>query len=223
MKFAVLFSGGKDSCLALHKAKLKGYDIKYLLCVLPEHSDSWMFHKPDLKLLRKQAKELDIPLITQKSKGKKDKELEDLKKLINKIKNKVDGIIVGGIASNYQAKRFKKITEDLGLKFIAPLWNYSAEQLWKELLNNGFKAIITKISCEGIPKEYLGKIIDNKKFEELKKLSEKYKFDLIGEGGDFETAVLYMPDFKNKKQIKIDFDVKTEGNYRHFIIIKEIT
>jgi len=109
MKFAVLFSGGKDSCLALHKAKLKGYDIKYLLCVLPEHSDSWMFHKPDLKLLRKQAKELDIPLITQKSKGKKDKELEDLKKLINKIKNKVDGIIVGGIASNYQAKRFLKL------------------------------------------------------------------------------------------------------------------
>ena len=39
IKAAVLFSGGKDSCLALHKALEKGLDVKYLLCVLPETED----------------------------------------------------------------------------------------------------------------------------------------------------------------------------------------
>ena len=52
-KAAVLFSGGKDSCLALHKAKLAGWEIKFLLNVFPKTKDSFMFHKPDLKLLKK--------------------------------------------------------------------------------------------------------------------------------------------------------------------------
>jgi len=220
LKLAILFSGGKDSCLALHKALEKGHEIVCLLSILPETTDSFMFHKPDLRLLKQQTKELDIPLIIQKSKGEEDKELEDLKKLIKKVRKKIDGICVGGIASSYQGNRVKKICSELGLKFYAPLWDYSAEQLWKELLDNKFKVIMTKIACEGISKEFLGKIIDWESFEKLKKLSEKFKFDLTGEGGDFETAVLFMPEFK--KEIKISFDVKSEGSYRHFLSIKKI-
>ena len=63
---AVLFSGGKDSCLALHKARQEGYDIRYLLNILPMNKDSFMFHKPDLKLLEKQAEMLGIKIIIQK-------------------------------------------------------------------------------------------------------------------------------------------------------------
>lgn len=214
-KYAVLLSGGKDSCLALHKAKHEGHEIKYLLSVIPENFDSFMFHKPYLNLLEKQAERLGIELIIIKSKGEKDKELEDLKLLINKIRNKVNGIIVGGIASNYQGKRIKKICDEFGLKFYAPLWDYDGERIWDELLKNKFKVILTKISCEGIPKDFLGRIIDDKMFLELKKLAEKYKFRIDFEGGEAETAVLYMPEFK--KEIKINFNIKSEGGYRHFL------
>ncbi|HUS50136.1 MAG TPA: diphthine--ammonia ligase [Candidatus Paceibacterota bacterium] len=220
MKFAILFSGGKDSCLALHKAREEEHEIIYLLNVFPETTDSFMFHKPDLKLLKQQAKEIGIPLIIQKSKGEKEQELDDLKKLIKKVKNKVDGICVGGIASSYQGNRIKKICSELGLKFYAPLWNYSPEDIWKELLDNKFKVVITKIAGEGISKEFLGKIIDRKNFEELKKLSERFKFRLDFEGGEAETAVLFMPGMK--KEIKISFDVKSEGSYRHFLNITKI-
>ena len=81
---AVLFSGGKDSCLALHLAK-QNYNVRYLLTVLPKNPDSFMFHKPNLKLLRKQAEMLGIKLIVKRSKGEKEKELEDLKTLIEKL------------------------------------------------------------------------------------------------------------------------------------------
>ncbi|MDP3027151.1 MAG: diphthine--ammonia ligase [Nanoarchaeota archaeon] len=222
MKFAVLFSGGKDSCLALHKAIKEGYEIKYLLAVIPDNFDSFMFHKPYLELLKKQAEmlELEKRLIIQKSAGEEEEELKDLKELIGKVKDKVDGVIVGGIASNYQGSRIKKICDELELEFYAPLWNYAGENIWKELLKNNFKVVLTKISCEGIPKEFLGKIIDDKLFLKLKKSSEKYKFRIDFEGGEAETAVLFMPEFS--RGIKIDYDIKSEGEYRHFLEIRKV-
>jgi len=214
-KCAILFSGGKDSCLALHKAKQRGYEIKYLLSIIPKNFDSFMFHKPYLNLLKKQAEMLDINLIIQESKGIEEKELGDLNNLIKKVKGEVDTIITGGIASNYQGKRIKNICDKLGLGFYAPLWDYPGEKVWKELFNEGFKMILTKISCEGLNNEWVGVKIDKERFEELKKLAEKYKFRIDFEGGEAESAVLDMPEFK--KQIKIEFKIKDEGEYRCFI------
>ncbi|MBM3234596.1 diphthine--ammonia ligase [Candidatus Pacearchaeota archaeon] len=216
MKTGILFSGGKDSCLALHKYKKD--KVNCLLSIIPEHEDSFMFHSPNTNLLKKQAEMLNLPLILQKTKGEKEKELEDLKKLIEK--SGVDEIVIGGIKSSYQASRIQKICLELGVKVHAPLWNHSAERLWRELLKNNFKVIITKIASEGIPPSFLGKIIDREKLEKLRKLSEKYKFRLDFEGGDAETSVLFMPEFK--KEIKIEFDVKSEGGFRHFLRLNKI-
>lgn len=217
---AVLFTGGKDSCLALQLAKQQGYKICYLLSVLPENFDSFMFHKPDLRFLKKQAEMLNLPLIVEKSKGKKDKELRDLKKLIEKVKDKINIIVVGGIESSYQRNRIKKVCEDLGLKFYAPLWGCGCEEIWRKLFKEKFKVILTKISCEGIHRDFLGKVIDKDMFKKLKKLSEKNKFRLDFEGGEAESAVLFMPEFK--KNIKIKYSIEDEGEYRHFLKIKEV-
>ena len=219
-KLAVLYSGGKDSSLALHKVLKKNYEVKYLLNMDVENRDSFMFHKPDRKLIEKQAEELGIKLITEKSEGEKDKELEDLEKLIKRVKDEVEGIVVGGVASNYQGKRIEKICKKFKLKFISPLWDYKGEDIWKELIKHKFKVILTKISCEGLGKEWLGRIINKKNFKELKNLSEKYKFRLDFEGGEAESAVLFMPGFQ--KEIKIQGDVNSEGKYRHFLNIKKI-
>lgn len=220
MKLGVLFSGGKDSCLAMHIAKQQGHEIKYLLSIIPEDFDSFMFHKPYIKLLEKQAEMLGIDLLLIKSKEKKEKELMDLKELILSVNEEIDGIIVGGIASNYQGKRIEKICNELNIKLIAPLWDYSPEKVWESLFSNDFKVILTKIACEGIPKEFLGNVINKDSYLELKKLSNKYKFRLDFEGGEAESAVLHMPGFK--KEIKILFETLSEGNYRHFLDIKKV-
>jgi diphthine-ammonia ligase len=218
-KAAVLFSGGKDSCLALHLAS-KEYEIKYLLSVIPETKNSFMFHTPYLDLLEKQAENLGIELIVIGSKGEEEKELEDLEKLIESVKDKVKVIIAGGIASNYQGKRIKKIADDFGIELILPLWNFSSEEIWKNLFDKGFKVIITKISCEGLPKELLGVVVDKEKFNELKKLSEKYKFRIDFEGGEAETSVLFMPGFK--KDIKIKYKIIEEDNYNFILDITKV-
>lgn len=216
---AVLFSGGKDSCLALFKAKKQGFKIKYLLTILPSSYDSYMFHKPSLKLLKVQAKVLALPLIVQKSKSIKEKELDDLEKLLRKVKGKVDHIVSGGVASKYQYERLKALTKKLGFALFCPLWQMKAEDVWQECLKNNFKIILTKVCCEGLDKEWLGKIINKEKFEKLKSLSKKYGFSLEFEGGDAETSVLFMPLFS--KEIEIKSKLKSEIPYRHFLIIEE--
>ncbi len=219
---AVLFTGGKDSCLALLKAK-KQYKIKYLLTILPSGYDSYMFHKPSLSLIKAQAKSLEIPLIVQKSITQKEKEVQDLEKLLKKlkqVKEKVDCIITGGVASIYQKKRIEKAAKKFKLKVINPLWEMNGEKLWKEALKNRFKVILIKICCEGLDKEILGKEIDNKMLNKLLNYSKKYGFELTAEGGDFETTVLDMPLFK--KEIELVTNIKSQGPYRHFLIIKKV-
>ena len=220
MKVGVLFSGGKDSCLALHKAIEEGHEIVCLLNVFTKNRDSFMFHKPDLRLLNRQAEMLGIKLIIEESAGEKEKELYDLERLISRVKNDVEGIVAGGIESKYQGNRVKKICDKLGLKLITPVLGYDSTRLWHELLDSGFKVIMTKISCEGLDSGWIGRVIDKKAFSELKKLSEKYKFRLDFEGGEAETAVTWMPEFK--KEIKLVFEVESEDRYRHFLKIKSV-
>ncbi|MAH51364.1 TIGR00289 family protein [Candidatus Pacearchaeota archaeon] len=214
MKVAVLFSGGKDSCLALHLAK-KEHEIVCLLNIVPKNFDSFMFHKPNFDLLKRQARELGVKLVMGETLGEEGRELDDLALLIGKVKDDVDGIVVGGIASSYQGKRIKKICDEYGLEFVAPLWDFSSEKVWEELLKNKFEVVMTKIACDGLGRGWLGKVIDKKNLGELKKLSEGHGFRMDFEGGAAETAVLFMPGFK--KKIGIEFDVKSEGEYRHWM------
>lgn len=220
MKAVVLFSGGKDSCLALHKAIQEGYEIERILAVIPKGKDAWMFHTPNIDLIKKQAKELGFKFDMVSAEIGEKKELESLTKLLNKIKGKADVLVIGGIASSYQGKRIKAVADKIDLKVYAPLWDYTPEKLWNELLDNKFEVVLIKIACEGIPKDFLGKIITEKELNELKTLSEKYKFRLDFEGGEAETAVLFMPEFKN--HIKISYVIENKGSYRYFLNIKVV-
>ena len=215
MKLAVLFSGGKDSCLALHKVLKEGHDVRYLLNVFSKNADSFMFHRQDRDLLYTQVGRLGIDMISVESEGVEEKELEDLKRLIEGVGNDVEGIVVGGIASSYQGKRVKKICDDLGLEFVAPLWDYEPKKLWAELLSEGFEVAIIKIACDGIGDRWIGRVIDEEALSELEKLSERYEFRLDFEGGEAETCVLNMPEYSSR--INIDFEIEGDGSCRYLM------
>ena len=74
-----------------------------------------MFHKPNPNIIKLSSKASDIPLITKKTEGVKEKELEDLKGALADIP--IDGIISGALASDYQRKRLelKKQREKIGI------------------------------------------------------------------------------------------------------------
>src|SRR3989344_685418 len=124
MKLGVLFSGGKDSTFAAYLAKRNGYEISCLISIVSENKESYMFHTPSISKTEKQAKAMGIPIIIQKTKGEKEKELDDLKNAIKKAvrKFKIEGIATGAVESVYQTSRIQKICNELDLECFNPLW-----------------------------------------------------------------------------------------------------
>jgi predicted ATP pyrophosphatase (TIGR00289 family) len=207
MKVAVLFSGGKDSTFTVYYCKKRGFDIRWLVSMVPENPESYMFHYPNAGLATALAKSMGIPIISQKTKGEKETELKDMRKAISRIRQDVDAVVAGGLASKYQADRIGKVCAELGLKFIAPLWNLEPAKYWKMLLQAGFEVMIVSVSAEGLGKEWLGRIIDKQAERELKALSKKFSFHLGFEGGEAETFVLDAPMYEKKLVI---IDAETE-------------
>jgi diphthine-ammonia ligase len=204
MKLGILFSGGKDSCYAAYLAKKQGNELACLISIFSENEDSYMFHTPSIKQVKKQAKTMNIPLIIEKTKGKKEIELVDLEKSIKAAikKYQINGIVTGALHSIYQASRIQKICDKLNVKCINPIWHKNEFEYLHELIKNKFKIIITGVAAYPLTKEWLGKKIDVKFIEKVKILNEKYKIHPAGEGGEFETFVLDCPLFE--KPLKIN-------------------
>lgn len=200
MELAALFSGGKDSCFSVFEVLRKGHNVKYLVTIFPGNPESYMFHYPNIRLTVLQARALGIKHITRESSGEKEEELKDLELALKPLKG-LDGLVAGGIASKYQADRIGKICKGLGLKFLTPLWHMEPDRYWGMLLKSGFQVMITGVSCQGLGKEWLGRIMDSRALRELKSLSKRFRFDLSGEGGEFETLVLDCPLFRKRLKI----------------------
>jgi len=214
MKVAVLFSGGKDSVRAVHFCLNKGYDVKYLVTMISKREDSYMFHTPNIHLTELSAEAIGIPLITKETSGIKEKEVKDLKNILKVLE--IDTVACGGIFSSYQKSRFERVCRELNLKLLAPFWHTDPEQFLKDTINLGFDVRIVGVYAEGFDEGWLGKKLDYKMLEELKKLHEKYKISPVFDGGEAETIVLDGPIFKKRIEI-IDsekvWDRKTQSGY----------
>lgn len=219
MKIVSLFSGGKDSMMALYQA-LKFHDVKILLSFIPD-KESYMFHYPNIELVKFSAEALGIPIIIEKSRTGKEVEIEDLKLALKKLKDKgIEGVVTGAVSSNYQYVKIKKICDDLNLYLYAPYWQKSHEDLIKEALDLNFKIIFVGVYADGFNENWLGRILDKNALKELKILSSKFKINIGGEGGEYETFVLDCPLFK--KEIIIEEAEKIWDKTRGEFIIKRI-
>jgi len=199
MKAAVLFSGGKDSTYAFYKER-SNYEVVCLISLFPKTSESYMFHYPNIKLVKYQAEALQLPILIQKTEAKKEEELKDLEIILKKAikKYKIQALISGALASNYQKSRIEDLCRRLNLKSISPLWHINPEKYLKELIKNRFEVIITGVSADGLDESFLGRKIDDKLIEDLKKIN----IHLGGEGGEYDTFVLDCPLFKKRLNVK---------------------
>ena len=175
MKVAGLFSGGKDSVYSAYAAKNMGHELVCLITIVSENKESYMFHTPSIEKTKKQAEVMELPLIYERTKGEKEIELEDLEEGIKKAVERynVEGIVTGAIKSIYQASRIQKICDRLKLKFINPLWGKSEFYYLRELIENGFRVILTGVFAYPFDKSWLGREINKKFIEDIKPLYEK--------------------------------------------------
>jgi ABC transporter with metal-binding/Fe-S-binding domain ATP-binding protein len=220
MRLGVLFSGGKDSTLALHKAAEKE-EIACLITLVSENKESFMFHTPNIDITALQAEAMGLPLIKKATAGKPEEELKDLEAAIAQaIKDfNIEGVVTGAVESAYQSKRIQSICDRLKVLCVSPLWKKNQKALLEELVAKGFKVIISGVFAYPLDKSWLGKEIDNELIERLSLLANEFGLSAAGEGGEIETTVLDAPLFKKKIEI-LESTVEAKGNSGVFIIKK---
>ncbi len=212
MRLGVLFSGGKDSTLALLLAAEKE-EVVCLITILSKNKESYMFHTPNIDITALQAEALGLPQITKTTEGEKEKELSDLEDAIAEAARKfqIEGIVTGAVESVYQAERVQRICNRLGLWCFNPLWKHDQKALLEELLKKQFKVIISGVFAYPLDEKWLGKQIDTQLIERLVDLQQKYGLSPSGEGGEIETTVLDAPLFKKKIDV-LDYSTEAKGN-----------
>ena len=193
MKLATLFSGGKDSIYSIFLAKKQGHDIKCLLSVFPKSDESHLLHYPNLQWTHLQSQSMQIPQLTIKSElDESDNEINLLEKILIQAidEYQIEGLVHGGIQSQFQKEKFENLCNKLNLKSIAPLWARNPLEYMNELISSNFVFIITSVSSGGLDDSWLGKIITKDDIDTLYVLSQKFGFNLNFEGGEAETFVV---------------------------------
>ncbi|XP_062433834.1 diphthine--ammonia ligase isoform X2 [Rhea pennata] len=210
--------GGKDSCYNMMQCVAAGHQIVALANLRPAENtgqidelDSYMYQTVGHHAVDLYADAMDLPLYRCFIKGTSvntgrmyttcaEDEVEDLYRLLKLVKDKerVEGVSVGAILSDYQRIRVEDVCRRLNLQSLAFLWRRNQEILLKEMISSNIQAIIIKVAALGLdPEKHLGKTLDQME-PFLLELSEKYGVHVCGEGGEYETFTLDCPLFKKK-------------------------
>ena len=205
MDVAILFSGGKDSTMAVYAALNNGENVRYLLSMKSRNDESYMFHVPNIHITDLLAEAMDIPIMTAVTDGVKEEELKDLKSAFENLKSLgVEAIYTGALYSTYQKSRIERLGREVGLEIISPYWHVDELEYMRQIVSLGFEIIISGVAAWGLDESWIGRTIDGDVIDELVKLNEKYQVDIAFEGGEAETLAVDGPIFKKRLKILRD-------------------
>lgn len=220
MNLASLFSGGKDSTFAIHKAQNQGHTVTCLLSLFPNSDESHLLHHPNIKWTKLQSQSMGIPqLVATCDSDDTDQEICILEDLIQNAKQQFDisGLVHGGIKSRFQKKKFEDICSKLNLTAVSPLWDMPPLEYMTKLVQR-FDFMITSVSSDGLDDSWLGRILTAEDIQILSRLSAKFGFNLNFEGGEAETFVIDCPLFTRSIKIK-QFQKNWDGYRGRFEIV----
>ena len=201
-KGVCLYSGGKDSGLALSIACENSEIIALINCCEKKHP---MFHQHNNDLMQLQSQSLGIPLIYSEGHWK---ESTEIKKILMKLKNNgVEFIVFGDICSIKNANRKIELCKQVGLAPCMPLWNKAYEWLYSEMNKRRLKCLLS--SVRPIIKDYAGKILDDEIYEKFKNI----EMNPFGEMGEFHSTLLDLDIFKFPIQYEIKSIYRSEDKF----------
>ena len=130
--------------------------------------------------------------------------------------DKIDSLILGGVGlQETQLRSLQKALLPLKIEVFASHAGEDHELLFRDMINKGYKIIITQVASDG-GKNWLGKEINKENFEDFKKDSVKYGFHIGLEGGYMDSLVIDAPFFNKKLEI-LDAEKIFESEYNGYV------
>lgn len=197
--FLCSWSGGKDSCYAMHKAAHQELTPVVLLNVLNEYGDRSRSHGIPKEILEAQAKSMQLPIHFFESTWEQyeEKYIRTLQEL--KQNYPINKTVFGDIDIESHRAWEEKVSAEANLEAVLPIWQQNRKQLVLEMIDFGIEAII--VSCnQMLGPDFLGRKINVDLIKDL----EAIGVDVCGENGEYHTLVVNAPLFKNKIEVKVN-------------------
>lgn len=197
-KASVLWTGGKDSALALYEARLSGYTIVNLVTFIPDKAD---FLAHPLPFMEAQAQALGLP---HKAMTISEPFRENYEKAISSIKEKfeVDTLVTGDISQvDGYLNWIRECSTPSGVNVLTPLWELDRRTILNRLLSLRFQIVFSGVKKPWLTEDWLGREITYASIEQLNILGRENGLDLCGEQGEYHTLVLDGTPFLKRIEI----------------------
>ncbi len=201
MDVAIMYSGGKDSTLAIEYAMSRGWNIKYLLSVKPSRKDCYLFHYATVEHTKQLAEILGFKhILIGCDVADAEKEAELIREVVEK--NPVEALVLGGVGlQETQLKSLQNELHPFGVEVFASHAGMEHDQLVEDMIARGYDIRITQVAVEGLGEGWLGEKLTKENFDRLKRLSQRHGFHIGFEGGHADTLVVDGPIFKKRLEL----------------------
>ena len=189
MTFAVSWSGGKDACLALHRAAATDA-CAALFTVLDETGTRTRSHGLRLEVVQAQADALGLPLRTVRASW----ETYEAAVIGGLRALRAEGItaaVFGDIDTESHRDWEARVCAAAGLEARLPLWKEDRHTVLREFLQTGHRARLVAVREGRLAPDLLGRVLD----PDLVAAIEAAGSDPCGEFGEYHTVVEDGPRF----------------------------
>ncbi|HKT82413.1 MAG TPA: hypothetical protein VJQ84_01105 [Solirubrobacterales bacterium] len=188
--YALLWSGGKDSALALARARKRGLDVRLLLNFFDPATGRVRFHATRVELIEAQAR---AALTELRAVGAAWDDFDAVlrRELAALAQGGYAGVVLGDIhLADVRAWYEERVTA-AGLEHVEPIWAEDPAALVTEFAATGGRAVITCVEEAKLDGAWLGRVID----ESFPAAIAETGIDACGERGEYHTFAFAGPAF----------------------------
>jgi uncharacterized protein (TIGR00290 family) len=185
-----MWSGGKDSALALARARAQGIQVDRLLTFYDATTGRVRFHATRVEMLEAQAAAVGVGLRAIPTTWA---EMEDsLRDELRSLRQEgFRGVVLGDIhLADVRAWYEERVTA-AGLQHIEPIWGESPGRLLEEFVQSGGRAVVTCVDLTKLDESWLGRVIDADFAAEIAGTGA----DPCGENGEYHSFAFAGPAF----------------------------
>jgi diphthine-ammonia ligase len=202
---AVSWSGGKDSCAALQRARTS-YDVVAMVTMFDEDAARSRSHGLRPEVLEAQADRLGL----RRTIGRCGWDTYDdvfATALAALAADGISHVIFGDILFEEHRQWAERICEPHGLTAVEPLWGSSTEALFEEWIASGSEALIVTARSTFMDESWLGRPLSRDLLPEFERLG----VDPCGERGEYHTVVTDSPLFSSPLRLRRHGHVQRSG------------
>jgi diphthine-ammonia ligase len=193
LKAFVSWSGGKDAALSYFRA-MKKFEVTYLLNMTAEDGKRSRSHGVRTDVINKQAKAMGLAVIQPRSSWETYE--AEFKKAVSALKQQgIEVGIFGDIDLEGHREWVERVSTEVGIKAVLPIWKEKRELILREFIEAGFEAIVIATKKDVLGDEWLGRTVDRDFIDDMSKIEG---VDIAGENGEYHTLVLSGPVFEKR-------------------------